>query len=332
MTETSTHKPVNLASWSVVIVLAMLVIFAPPVLSSYWQSVLVLFFISAISLIGYRFITLMGGWSFAHVAIMGLGAYAMALLVTGLGPEAFWLSLIIGPIIAGGFALLIAFPVLRTRQYYFFLSTFAAGEALRQCFIQFSPITGGTYGIAFIARPPELLGLNFAQTLPYYYLVLLIFVAVSFGLFRLERSRTGNTIKAVAENEQLAESIGINSWGHRTLAFVLGSAVAGLAGVLMGNFNGIINPLDFRSVAMFKVVAAVIVGGRKSPFGCLAGLLVLTALEELFRSYGEIIPLLWGICVILILLFSRDGLEGIWQRFRESRTAGAAIDHRSVKK
>lgn len=127
----TTHKAITVANWLTLAGLALLAILLPPLLTTYWQSVFVLFFISAISLVGYRFITLMGGWSFAHVAIMGLGAYAMALLLTVFGPWAFWPSLIVGPLIAGAFAMLIAFPVLRTRQYYFFLSTFAAGEALR---------------------------------------------------------------------------------------------------------------------------------------------------------------------------------------------------------
>lgn len=312
------------------IIALVLLAVVPAWLSSYWQSVLVLFGISAIAVMGYRFITTMGDWSFAHVAIMGLGAYSMALLMSGRSPGFFWLSLLAGPLAAALFAMLIAYPVLRTRQYYFFLSTFAAGEALRQCFIQFSGITGGTYGIAFIPRPSSLFGVDFTQTLAYYHLVLLLFAVVAAGLYIIDRSRLGATIKAVAENEPLSQSIGINTWAHRTFAFVLGSTIAGLAGVLLGNFNGIINPLDFRSAAMFKVVAAVIVGGRTTFLGCLLGLAFLTAIEEVFRSQAQLVPLLWGVSVIVILLFSKGGLESLvlnaWAWVAHRRQMGVATE------
>ena len=288
-----------------------LLIALPHLLSSYWQSVIVLFTINATLVLGYRLITTMGGWSFAHVATMGLGAYAAAILTTADPAWPFWATLIVGAIIAGAFALLIAYPVLRTRHYYFFLSTFAAGEALRQCYIQFAGVTGGTYGISFIPRPAGFLGLDFNTSADYYYITLAVALLVGLGLYRFDLSRIGYTIKAVAANEELSESIGINTWRYRSLAFVMGSAVAGLAGALFADFNQAINPLDFKALFMFKVVAAAIVGGVSTFLGPLLGLFYLTAIEEIFRDIAQWVPLIWGVSVIVILMFTEGGLENL---------------------
>src|SRR5215470_14890419 len=97
---------------------AALLLLLPQPLPEYWRSVVVLLLVNVILVQGYRLITTMGGWSFAHVAIMGLGAYTMALLTRPDVGWPFWPTLLLGPLVAAGFALLIAYPVLRTRHYY----------------------------------------------------------------------------------------------------------------------------------------------------------------------------------------------------------------------
>ena len=310
----------------VVIATPVLAIF-PDFLPSYWQNVLVLFVLNAMLMVGYRLITTMGGWSFAHVAIMGIGAYAMALIgqSTDAATWSFWLSLIAGPLAAALFALIISYAVLRTRHYYFFLSTFAAGEALRQCFIQLSGITGGAYGIPFVARPSPQFGMDFDTTTGFYYLALALLLIVSLALFALDNSRLGRTVKAAASNEDLSESLGVNVTAYRTFAFVVGSGVAGLAGVLFASFNGTINPMDFSAVLMFKVVAAAIVGGTATFFGPILGLLYLTALEEGLRTIPQWVPLLWGASVIAVLLLFPGGLEAIFVKSLARRGGSGAV-------
>jgi len=282
---------------------------APLFLSSYWQSVLITFLINAILIMSYRLITTMGGWSFAHIAIMGIGAYTSGLMMTMQSPWGFWSSAFAAIIVTTVFAAIISYPVLRTRAYYFFLSTFAASEAIRQSFIQFSAVTGGTNGVPFIPRPSDILGFSLQSNMNFYLFLLAITTLVGMGFFILDKSHTGRTIKAVAANEDLSTSLGMNCWGYRTLAFVIGSAVAGLAGALLASFNGIINPSDFNSTAMFKLVAAAIVGGTTTFVGPLLGLIYLTVLEEFFRNQASWVPLLWGVSVIAVLLFTKGGIE-----------------------
>jgi branched-chain amino acid transport system permease protein len=294
---------------------AFAALFLPFLLSTYDKEILVLFVINVMLVLGYRTITTMGGWSFAHTAIMGLGSYTMAILTQEEFGVSFWLTLPLAAVAAGIFSALLSYPVLRTRGFYFFLSTFAAGEALRQSYKQFTGITGGTYGISFIPRPESILGVSFESTISYYYLVLIFTIVIAIMLIMFNGSRFGRTITAVAQNEELSLSIGINTRRYRMIAFVLGSAIAGVAGVFFANFNGIINPADFGSSLMFKVIAAAIVGGVRTIWGPILGLFYLTMLEELFFSYADWVPLLWGVSVIGILIFAPNGLESIATSF-----------------
>lgn len=283
---------------------------------TYLQGVLVLFVINVILVISYRTITSMGGWSFAHVAIMAVGAYSVAALAKEPANLPVLLTVIIGGCFAASTAALLAWPVLRTRQYYFFLSTFAAGEALRQCLIQFRGITGGTSGIAFIPRPE---GIDPASTMQFLFLALML--AGLLGLFycSFDASETGMKIRAVGEDEDLAASLGANAWALRATAFVLGCFGAGIAGGLFATYNGIVAPSDFGAEAMFKVVAACIIGGTSRMAGPLLGLIFLTLIETLFREFPVYIPLIWGSFVIAAVLYLPNGIEGLLARFARSR-------------
>ncbi len=278
-------------------------------LGEYWLNVAVIFLINVMLLIGFRLVTLMGGWSFSHVAFMGLGSYTTAILTTAGTPWSFWATIPLAIVISGIAAFVVGLAVLRTRHYYFFLSSLAAGEALRQCFSQLDWITGGTYGISFIPRPNPVFGVSFDDTLSFLWLVLGFAFAVALFARWFDASEAGRRIRAISINEDLSASLGINTWAHRVLAFVVGSAVAGLAGVFFASFNKIVNPLDFSSVYMFRIVAAAIVGGVSTFAGPILGLLYLTTIEELFRGVPQYVPLIWGVSVIAVLLLLPGGLE-----------------------
>jgi branched-chain amino acid transport system permease protein len=297
---------IKIAGLGILMVVAILIPYGLP---GYLQDSLVLFTINVILVISYRLITTMGGWSFAHIAIMGFGGYAMAMLTTKYFNWSFWITIPIGGLVSALFALVISYPVLRTRQFYFFLSTFAAGEALRQCFIQFKGFFGGIEGIPFVERPNPILGFNFIDRIHYYYLVLGITVLCTFILNRFDKCRIGRTIKAVAANDALSESIGMNAWGYKAMAFVVGSFFAGVAGVLFANYNGFVAPTDYTTVFMFKIIASAIVGGTRTFAGPIVGLLFLTILQEVFRDVYQIVPLIWGVSIIGVMLFMPHGLE-----------------------
>ena len=283
--------------------------------SSYLQGALVIFSINAVLVISYRTITTMGGWSFAHVAIMGVGGYAVAVLSKPPMDIPVAVTFALGGLAAGLVSALLAYPVLRTRQYYFFLSTFAAGEALRQCFIQFRQLTGGTSGIAFIEYPAFV---QAGDTLQFLALVLAVFFLLGLFYLMFDASETGMKIRAVGLDETLSQSLGMNPWRLRALSFVLGSVGAGVAGGLLVSYNGIVAPADFSPELMFKIVAACIVGGTRRLYGPILGLTFLTIVEEAFRGVPEYVPLVWGGLVLAATLYVPNGLEGLVDRLRAS--------------
>ncbi len=288
--------------------------------TSYVHGALVLFVLNAILVLSYRTITTMGGWSFAHVAIMGVGAYAVAILSAAPFGLPVLLCVTIGGVLAGLVAMALSWPVLRTRQYYFFLSTFAAGEALRQCFIQFKGLTGGTSGLAFIPRPGFI---DDSAALPFLWLTLAIFFVLAMAAVCFDASETGIKIRAVGEDETLSASLGLDAWGLRATAFVLGSVGAGIAGGLLASYNGIVAPNDFGAALMFKIVASCIVGGTRRAWGPLLGLIFLTVIEETFRAVPVYVPLIWGGLVIVVTLYAPGGLESLAERVQR-RIRGAA--------
>lgn len=279
--------------------------------STYVHGALVLFVLNAILVLSYRTITTMGGWSFAHVAIMGVGAYAVAILSAPPFALPVLLCVAIGGVLAGLVAMALSWPVLRTRQYYFFLSTFAAGEALRQCFIQFKGLTGGTSGLAFIPRPGFI---DDSAALPFLWLALAVFLVLALAAVCFDVSETGMKIRAVGEDETLSAALGLDAWGLRATAFVLGSVGAGVAGGLLASYNGIVAPNDFGAALMFKIVASCIVGGTRRAWGPLLGLIFLTVIEEAFRAVPVYVPLIWGGLVILVTLYAPGGLESLVER------------------
>jgi len=283
---------------------------------AYLDGILVLFILNAVLVTSYRTITAMGGWSFAHVAIMGVGAYTTAILTTGSLAVGVLFAVVAGGLCAGLIAGLLAWPVLRTRQYYFFLSTFAAGEALRQAFIQARDLTGGTSGIAFIPRPALI---DAASTHQFLWLSLMVFLLLGTFYVCFDTSETGIRIRAVAEDETLSSALGIDAWAHRATAFVLGSVGAGVAGGLLASYNGIVAPSDFGAATMFKIVAACIVGGTGRLYGPILGLLFLTLIEEAFRGIPVYVPFVWGALVIAAILYAPKGLSGVVDRMLAER-------------
>jgi branched-subunit amino acid ABC-type transport system permease component len=287
---------------------------------SYFVGIGILFLINVILVVSYRTITTMGGWSFAHITMLAIGAYTMALLQTNFGLS-FWLVLPLSGLAAAAIALIIAYPVMRTRQFYFFLSTFAAGEAIRQCFIQFKNPFGGIEGIPFLSPPESLFGIGFYDTTNYYLLVLVSAVVCGGVLYLVDKSRTGRTIKAMAQNENLSTALGLNTWGLKTLAFCIGSFFAGIAGAYFAGYNGFVAPTDYTPQFMFKVIAAVIIGGNRTFWGPILGLIALTVMEEALRNTAQIIPLVWGTAIILTVLFMPQGIEGGVRRLLSRRPA-----------
>ncbi len=308
-------------------------IFLPYLLTISQQEILVFLVINVLLVSSYRLLTLTGEWSLAHMVIMGVGAYASALVTKRLGAPV-PVSMLAGASIAALLAFLLSFPLFRMKGFYFLIGSFAAGEVIRLVW-KWSELTwlfGGPKGIKLIPPVPDIGSISFYDPVNYYYLCLIVVGISLLILYRVEHSRIGLTFHAIHWQDKLAESVGVSTLRYRMLAFVISSFFAGLAGALFAHYVGTVNPNRFGVEEMVYVLIWAIVGGTATFYGPILGVVVLTILNEVvLRSLGvdEMRPMFYGAILILFILFLPDGLESVvaktkdWFASRKSNAAPA---------
>lgn len=301
-------------------VLAILVVL-PHYLKYHHQDFLLFLTINILVVASYRLVTLTGEWSLIHAVMMGVGAYTSAILSKQFDVS-FWISMPLAGAGAGLMAAALCFPLFRMTQFYFLIGSFAAGEAIRLSWIHFIKPFGGTSGVSAIPSP-ELLDIDFLEPIPYFYMVLIIVTACLFLLYRIEKSRIGLTLHAVHWKAPLAESVGVNTWNYRSLAFITGSVFVGLAGSLKVHYIGTVTPNQFDIGFMVFILIWVIVGGYRTFYGPIIGAVVLSVLDEMFRGFDVLRPAVYGAILILAILFLPNGLESLPDKIRSrfGRTA-----------
>lgn len=289
----------------------------PHGLSFSQQEILVFLTINVLLVASYRMLTLTGEWSLGHVVIMGVGAYASALYSKHFGvfvPAAMLLGAMTAALIAMG----LSYPLFRMKGFYFLIGSFAAGEIIRLLWKRFREPFGGVKGITGIPPVPDVnLGIwdfVFFDPISYYYFVLAVVSFCLWLMWRIERSPVGLTFHAVHWQDKLAEAAGVNARAYRTLAFVIASGFAGLAGALQAHYIGAVNPTSFDIEQMVFVLTWAIVGGTATFYGPILGCIVLTVLNEIvLRGLGfeQTRPLIYGLVLILSVLFLPKGLESL---------------------
>ena len=281
------------------------------------QDFLIFLTVNVLVVVSYRLVTLTGEWSLIHAVMMGVGAYTSAILSKNFD-FSFWLSLPLAGVASGLVAALLCYPLFRMTQFYFLIGSFAAGEAIRLSWINFIQPFGGTGGISRIPSP-ELLNIDFLEPIPYFYLVLIIVTICVYLLYRIEKSRIGLTLHAVHWKAVLAESVGVNTWNYRSLAFIIGSLFVGLAGALKVHYIGTVSPKQFDIGFMVFILIWVIVGGYRTFYGAILGAVVLSILDDLFRQADQLRPAIYGAALIIFILYLSAGLESLPKKFSDWR-------------
>jgi branched-chain amino acid transport system permease protein len=313
MRKNNLNRPVGLT------ILAAIVTVAPFTVSGYKVDFLTMLMVNVILAVSFRLITTTGGWSLAHLPMMGAGAYATALLSGKLGIP-FWFSMPLAGLTAGLIGLAISYPLARTKGFAFFVASFAAGEALRLCWTRFKTPFGGHKGLT--VPIPELIpgvaALDFAEAIPYYFLTLVVTVICLVIMYQVDRSRIGDTMRAIQSQEALAKSVGINTDGYKMLAFSIGSFFAGIAGVLLAHRLWAIEPHQFGFTTTLYLLVWVVFGGSHTFSGPIIGVVVLSILGEFLRPLADWVPMVYGFIIILTLIFLPDGLESLPRRLEHS--------------
>ena len=307
-----------LASAVAIMVAALLAL--PFGLSFSQQEILVFLTINVLVVASYRLLTLTGEWSLGHVVIMGVGAYASALYSKEFGVFV-PVAMLLGACTSALIAMALSYPLFRMKGFYFLIGSFAAGEVIRLLWKRFRDPFGGPKGIKKIEPMPDFdIGIwqfDFFEPTSYYYFSLVVVGVSLWVLWRIEKSPVGLTFHAVHWQDRLAESAGVNVRAYKTLAFVIASGFAGLAGALLAHYIGTINPNSFDIEQMVFVLTWAIVGGTSTIYGPIIGCIALTTFNEIIlREIGleQGRPLVYGLVLIASVLFLPNGLEGIVQR------------------
>ena len=247
-----------------------------------------------------------GQMSMAHPAFMGLGGYTCALLMMKLGVPAL-LSLPAGGLVAACFALVFGPVFLRIRGVYFVLLTYAFGQIVNLVFQEWTSLFGGNSGLYRIPKF-SILGWRLTQASQYYVLAMIFAAMAYLALRAVERSDMGAVYRSLNEDEMLSRSLGADALAWRIAAFTLTAFFAGVSGGLYALYIGFLSPDAFGWRLTVDLLLMNVVGGASAILGPLIGAIAIVPLPELLRDAKQFQLLIYGCCLIVFLLFLKDGL------------------------
>ena len=242
-----------------------------------------------------------GQISLGHAAFYGIGAYVAALAAVAGGP--FATNLLLGLAAAGLAGFIVGFAALRVRDDFLAIATMGIGF-LFLGFVRKQNWLGAEMGISRIPSPP-LDRFGFAA-----FCVVLAGAAIALSV-HINRSWMGTALRAVAQDEDAARTIGIDVPRFKLAAFTIGTAAAGLAGGLYAYMTQLIVPDAFNFVQSITILAMVVVGGIGSTWGVVVGAVILTLMPELFRFINDYKLLVYGALLLLVMRFNPGGLAAI---------------------
>ena len=249
---------------------------------------------------------LLGGYtglvSLGHAAFFGIGGYTTAMLAAHWGAP-FTAAVIAGGVLAMLFSMVMAIPVFRFRGIYFAIGTLVLAEALRIWMINWG-FTGGAQGVHL---PPE----TALSLRSYYFIMLGMAAGVTVLIYLILHSKLGLGLRAIRDNEDSAQNMGVNTFRTKLTAFMISAFVAGVTGGIHAAKMSTIEPYSIFSAGWtFAAVNIVIIGGIGTIWGPVLGAIFVTYLEELLADYSTYHLIITGVILILVIRFIPKGLWG----------------------
>ncbi len=316
--ETKRHPALVVPAGAVMLLLVLLL---PLGFTGFIPAVIALIALYALMGLGLNITLGMAGLlDLGFVAFFAVGAYTTALLTStgelGIAQWPFFVAIPFAMLVAMGFGILLGLPILGIRGDYLAIATLGFGEIIsilaRSDLLK--SYIGGPRGILNIPKPLDSVGMDIppdhflAGPNQIYYISLICIALISFIAIRLRDSRLGRAWVAIREDEDVAEALGINLVQTKSLAYMLGAAFAGLGGAVFAALYGSIISSSINLNVSILVVTIIVIGGRGSIPGVILGALVIIGLPELFREFAEYRFLLYGVALILVMLWRPEGL------------------------
>jgi branched-chain amino acid transport system permease protein len=252
--------------------------------------------------------------SLGQAAYLGVGAYLTAILATkfgfGLGWD-FWLVVLMGMAAGAATAGFFGLFAIRASGVYFLMITLALGMCVWGLAYRWNSLTGGDNGINMRGRPK--FGIELANDLTFFYVVLGLFIASFFTLHLLVSSPFGKSLVGIRERELRMRILGYNTWLHKYIAFVIAGGFGGLAGVLWAHLNGIVSPVDVLLPASVDALLMVVLGGPGTLVGGLIGATVVVFLREYLATMVQWWQYVLGAVYVLTILYLPGGIMGLFK-------------------
>jgi branched-chain amino acid transport system permease protein len=275
--------------------------------------------ILAIAAISLNLILGYGGMvSLGHAAYIGIGAYCVGI------PSYYdfyngWLHLALALSVSAGFALVTGAISLRTKGVYFIMITMAFSQMAYFIFLSLEEY-GADDGLVIYSRSefPEWLSMDSSTGL--YYWIFAVLLLALFFTHRLVYSRFGRVIVGSKYNEQRMQALGFNTYRYRLACYVIAAMICSVAGMLLGNFTSFISPDMMGWTRSGELIFMVIIGGTATLFGPLVGTIAFVLLEEFLSAITIYWHLIFGVMLVLLVLFGKGGIHG-WLQMLDRKAA-----------
>ena len=271
-------------------------------------------------------LTFLGGYggmvSLAQMTVAGIAGYTIAILGVNGTPEIsvdwpWWAIVPIALLLAVLSSALVGWLSVRTEGIYTIMITLAIGVAFYYLALQNYSVFNGFQGLQKI-QPPPLFGVQWRDPVPFYFLALFWALACYFFIKYLLRSPFGIALQGIRDNPRRMHSLGFAVTAHRVAAYAVAGLIAGIGGILMVWYNGLITPGSVGTSWLINILVIAVLGGMRHPVGPFLGALVFVLLQTFAIDLidRERFNLVIGVVFLAIVLFSPDGLLGLWARLR----------------
>ncbi|MGT2887743.1 branched-chain amino acid ABC transporter permease [Streptococcus didelphis] len=240
-----------------------------------------------------------GQFPLGQAGFMAIGAYTTAIVTDSIPTYlGFYLSMLLGVLIAGFIAVLVGFPTLRLKGDYLAIATLGVAEIIRIAIINGGEVTNGAAGLT---------GVLLYTSWPVVYLFVIV---ITILILNFLRSATGRQVISVREDEIAAESMGVNTTKVKVMTFSLAAMTASIAGSLYVGYIGTVVPKDFTIMRSIDYLIIAVLGGLGSITGTIVAAIVLGILNMYLQNFSELRMIIYSLALILVMIFRPGGLLG----------------------
>lgn len=293
----------------VIIFAIIFAIVVPLITNNYSMGVMNLVVIYFIAALGLTILIGMGGQvSFAVVAFLGFGSYSYAILTKNFSVPS-TIAVILAIIITAAVGYVLGLILFRLKGNYFTFATIGFVQIMANIYLNWEPVTGGPNGITGIPAL-EIAGIGPKTPVQWFYLLVVVGVICLFLVENIRKTSLGRSLAAVRDNEIAALSLGVDVYKTKVIAFAVAAALAGLAGALLAPHNRAISAYLYTYDLTINYIIMVMLGGVNSTIGTFVGSFLVTMLPETLRVLTVYMRFIFGVIIILLMIFMPMGLAG----------------------